>query len=54
MIKQRINTIIAIGVVFAAAVGASYLIIDFAQNTEFSYLSSAYIVDTEDTIETGQ
>ena len=54
MIKQRINTFVAIGMVVAVGVGASYLIIDFANNTEFFFLSSSYSVDGSNAIEAGR
>ena len=44
MIKQNINIFIALAMVAAVGIGASYLIIRFASSTDFSYIS------TEDSI----
>ncbi len=44
MLKQNINIFIALAMVSAVGIGASYLIISFANKTNFSYLS------TDDTI----
>ena len=40
MLKQNINTYIATGIVFAVGVGASYIIIAFANGTDFSFVAS--------------
>ena len=39
-LHQKLNTYIAMGAVFAVGIGAVYLIIDFANNTNFSYVST--------------
>ena len=40
MHKQKINTYIATAMVFAVGVGASYIIIAFANGTDFTFVAS--------------
>ena len=54
MVHQQINTLVAVGMVLAFGIGASYVIVEFAQNTEFTYLTSTYTADARSTIEVGQ
>jgi hypothetical protein len=40
MFKQNINVFIALAMVASVGIGASYLIISFANATDFSYIST--------------